>query len=96
MLADPRPALAERSEFHHALVGLAGLAGVIRALAAGSAPADPTGAESTGAELIVADDLVHALLGMVSVGEAVARLAAPVASAAARAPAPGEPVQWLR
>ena len=54
-LTDPREALAEQSSFVSYLVGLAGLARVVRALAAdGDRRADPRRD---------ADDFVHLLLG---------------------------------
>lgn len=103
MLSDPRPALTEQSDFHHLLVGLAGLGELVRALAGPpGGPADTAGAAEPG-------ELVHVLLGLVSLGDAVSRMAAVphVASHTASSPAPhpaqrpapgrpAEPVRWLR
>lgn len=87
-LTDPREELAEQSSFVGYLVGLAGLTRMVHELAA-----DATGAGSFRG----ADDFVHALLGLASVGEAIERLAPPDTQAAA--PAPPEPLattRWLR
>lgn len=87
MLSDPRPALTEQSDFHHLLVGLAGLGELVRALA-GPPPDGP-------ASTAEADELVHVMLGLASLGDAVGRMA----SAPVPAPPPGrpaEPVRWLR
>ncbi|HVQ98129.1 MAG TPA: hypothetical protein VMS16_04865 [Mycobacterium sp.] len=67
MLADPRPALAEQSNFISYLVGLAGLSRAVHALAADSHPGAATGHE--------ADDFVHLLLGVASAGNAINHLA---------------------
>jgi hypothetical protein len=66
-LTDSRAAFAEQNGVVHALVGLAGLARMIRALGA-------TGGRAPGE----ADDFVHLLLGVASLGETVERLAGPV------------------
>lgn len=68
-LADPREALADQSRFIDYLVGLAGIAGIVRELAAdgdhrAGAPRD-------------ADDFVFALLGLASIGSAIERLTYP-------------------
>jgi len=69
MLTEPRPALAEQSTFHHALVGLAGLARLVCALApVGPPPGGPRGEP---------DDFVHLLLGVVSLGGTVDQLGRP-------------------
>jgi hypothetical protein len=88
MLTDPREALGEHSSFIGYLVGLAGLAQVVRALAADDRRADP---------LREADDLVHLLLGLASLGEAIERLAKPVAAQQNRTAAtPSTDTRWLR
>ena len=61
MLTDPRPALAEQSNFVSYLVGLAGLARAVQALAGDGHPRSNAGHE--------ADDFVHLLLGVASMGE---------------------------
>jgi hypothetical protein len=66
-LTDPREALADQSSFIGYLVGVAGLARAVRALAA-----DGDHREMQTRE---ADDFVHVLLGLASLGEAVERLA---------------------
>jgi hypothetical protein len=89
MLTDPREALAEQSSLVSYLVGLAGLARVVTALADDhNRRADPPRE---------ADDLVHLLLGLASLGEAIERLAESVP--AQRNPATTTPptnVRWLR
>jgi hypothetical protein len=66
MLADPQTAFAEAT-FVNALLGLVGLAQVIRALAAPEhAASAPTGE---------ADDFVHLLLAVISLGESIEGLA---------------------
>lgn len=67
MLTDPRPALAEQSNFVSYLVGLAGLARAVQALAGDGHPRSNAGHE--------ADDFVHLLLGVASMGGAVESLA---------------------
>jgi hypothetical protein len=66
MLTDPRQALAEHSSFVSYLMGLAGLARVVQALACDSNRRNDAPCE--------ADDLVHLLLGLASLGEAIERL----------------------
>lgn len=67
MLTDPRPALAEQSNFVGYLVGLASLARAVHALAGDAQRrADPPPH---------ADDFAHLLLGVASVGDAINRLA---------------------
>ncbi len=67
MLTDPRQALAEQSSFVSYLVGLAGLARLVHALAAdGNRRADPPRE---------ADDAVYLLLGLASTAEVIERLA---------------------
>lgn len=89
MLTDPREALAEHSAFVSYLVGLAGLAQVVRALACeGDLRRDAPR---------VPDDLVHLLLGFASLGEAIERLAesTPVQLDSDVA-APSSDTRWLR
>lgn len=92
MLTDPREALAEQSNFIGYLVGLAGLDRVVHALAADDHRRADTPRE--------ADDLVHVLLALASLGEAIERLAesapaqrSPVATAS---PPPSTNTRWLR
>ena len=71
-LTDPQDALADHSSFIDYLVGLAGLARTVRALATDdnqlAEPAhDP-------------DDFVHVLLGIASLGESIERLGESVAA----------------
>jgi hypothetical protein len=92
MLTDPRPALAEQSSFISYLVGLASLAQVVHALAA-----DP---RRRADEPRAADDLVHVLLAIASLGGKIERLAEasraqPPATAVA-APHPPTDTRWLR
>jgi hypothetical protein len=62
-LTDPRAALADESNFISYLVGLAGVARVVHALAAdGDCPVDPPRDD---------DDFVHVLLGLASLGAAI-------------------------
>ena len=93
MLTDPREALAEQNSFINGLVGLAGLAQVIRALAADDSRRVTTSRE--------ADDFVHLLLAIASLGEAVGNLAAPAAATEPPAPPADLPpssmqTRWLR
>ncbi|HZZ45469.1 MAG TPA: hypothetical protein VFE65_01135 [Pseudonocardia sp.] len=97
MLTEPRPALAEQSNFHHALVGLAGLAALVHVLA----PDEP----SAGDSLDEPDDFVYLLLGVASLGETVERLgrtgqpprsAEPPAEPAAGPPRSTPGHGWLR
>ena len=67
MLTDPRPALAEQSSFIGYLLGLAGLARTVRALAADS--------HSQADNPCEADDFGYLLLGVASLGDAINRLA---------------------
>jgi hypothetical protein len=68
-VTDPREALAEQSSFVGYLLGLAGLSRTVRALAADGARLPGSPCEP--------DDFVHLLLGLVSIGDAVERLAGP-------------------
>lgn len=65
-LTEPREALAEQSHFIDYLVGLAGVARMVHTLAD-----DDRRSETCG----VADDFVHALLGLASLGAAIERIA---------------------
>ncbi len=90
-LTDPREALADQSDFIGYLVGLAGVACVVRGLAAdgeGRAghPRDP-------------DDFVHALLGLASLGAAIERFAGSAVTQrdpTGAAPPAGPTTRWLR
>lgn len=86
-LTDPRAALAEQSGFIGALVGLAGAAHLVRSLAADHIRREPPCA---------ADDFVHALMGLASLGRTIEHLAATVPAPAHPAPAASNPVRWLR
>lgn len=92
MLTDPREALAEESNFIGYLVGLAGLARAVHALAADGHPRANAPRE--------ADESVYLLLGFASVGEAINRLAeSPPALSSATAgasPPPSTNTRWLR
>ena len=66
-LTDPRDALADQSSFVDYLVGVAGLARVVRALG--------TEGEHRESPPREADDFVHVLLGVASLGDAIERLA---------------------
>jgi hypothetical protein len=91
MLTDPREALAQQSSFVSYLVGLAGLARAVHALAGDGdhRAVDPPRE---------ADDFVHVLLGLASLGEAIERVAESVPPRAAGAPAaaPSTNTRWLR
>ncbi len=87
-LTDPREALADQSSFIDYLVGLAGLARVVRTLAAdGDRQSDP------GRD---AGDFEYVLLGLVGLGKAIERLANP--TEAQWDPTPPAPTtgRWLR
>ncbi|WKG06106.1 hypothetical protein [Mycolicibacterium sp. HK-90] len=87
-LSDPRPALAEQSSFTDYLVGLAGVSRAVHALAHDAAPSVNPGP---------ADDFVHALLGLASLGSAVERLAETVEGQYyPQAPPDRAPMRWLR
>lgn len=68
-LTDPREALAEQSNFIGYLLGLAGLAEVVRTLA--------TDTTITTGPTPDADDFVHLLLGIAGVGAMIDRVAYP-------------------
>ena len=92
MLTDPRPALAEQSNFIGYLLGLVGVARAVHALAADSHPRADPGHD--------ADDFVHLMLGVASVGDAINRLAesaqAEPCEAPDAAPPPSTNRRWLR
>lgn len=83
-LSDPRPALAERSPLIGYLVGLAALAQMIDVLAL----------DSHRGSALPADDFVHLLLGVASLGKSIEHLVAHVP--VADEPSPTEPRRWLR
>jgi hypothetical protein len=92
MLTDPRPALAEQSSFIGYLVGLAGVAQVVHALAGdGHRRADP---------VHEADEFVHLLLGVASVGGGIERLAESARAEPSNTPEEATPAsmstRWLR
>ena len=90
MLVDPRDAFAEHGSVVHALTGLVGLTRMVRALAEhdGRRAGDPG----------VADEFVHLLLGVASLGAAVQHLAQPDPDAPAVPIPPANPAprEWLR
>ncbi|MEO3760789.1 hypothetical protein ABGB19_21210 [Mycobacterium sp. B14F4] len=88
-LTDPDDALAEQSTFIEYLLGLAGLARMVRLLAGGQRRTD-TRCDN--------DDFVHVLLGLAGLGQAVERSAATgAARSSAAGPAPDPPEgRWLR
>jgi uncharacterized membrane protein HdeD (DUF308 family) len=92
MLTDPRKALAEQSNFIGYLLGLAGVARVVHALAAdGNRRADPPRE---------ADGFVYVLLAFASLGGKIESLAestqAQSSATAAAAPRPSTETRWLR
>jgi hypothetical protein len=92
MLNDPRPALAEQSSFIGYLLGLAGLARAVRALAADDHSRADTPRE--------ADDFGYLLLGVASVGDAIDRLAESAPAEPSDTPKEATPAststRWLR
>ena len=92
MLTDPRPALAEQSNFIGYLLGLVGVARAVHALAADSHPRAPQGHD--------ADDFVHLMLGVASVGGAIERLAESARAEPSDTPDAATPAsmstRWLR
>ncbi|MGH3870797.1 MAG: hypothetical protein ACRDSR_04655 [Pseudonocardiaceae bacterium] len=88
MLTDPREALAEQGSFVNGLVGLAGLAHLVRALAADGNPRVATAGE--------ADDFVHLLLAVASLGAAVGHLGTAADLPPASVAAPSTTTRWLR
>ncbi|OBH04954.1 hypothetical protein A5696_03370 [Mycobacterium sp. E2699] len=87
-LTDPREALADQSSFIDYLVGLAGVARVVRALAAdGDRRSGPDRA---------AGDFEYVLLGLASLGKAIERLANPAGAQRDPTPPAPTPARWLR
>lgn len=92
MLTDPREALAEQSNFIGYLMGLAGVARVVYALAADDIRrADPPRE---------VDDFLHLLLAFASLGDKIERLAEAAPDQASRAttaaPRTSTDTRWLR
>ncbi|SPM28965.1 hypothetical protein [Mycobacterium terramassiliense] len=89
-LTDPREALADQSDFIGYLVGLTGVARVVRGLAADS--------EDRAAHPRDADDFVHLLLGFASLGAAIERFAGSTVAQqnSTAAPPAGPTTRWLR
>jgi hypothetical protein len=90
-LTDPRDALAEQSNFVSYLVGLAGLSRLVHELA--------TDGDEGSARAGEADDFVHVLLGVASLGDAIERLgeSTPMQQVSAQEPSAGSPTtRWLR
>jgi hypothetical protein len=87
-LTDPREALADNSSFIDYLLGLTGLARMVRALAD-----DPQRVD-----VPRQDDFVHVLVGLARLGDAVENLSKPTTASAVSTPAtPGSSnVRWLR
>jgi hypothetical protein len=87
-LIDPCDALAEQSNFIGYLMGLAGLAQVVHQLADGDRRAEPPSD---------ADDFVHVLLGIASLGHGIGQLAQPVpAQSNSQTAIPLSNTRWLR
>lgn len=87
-LTDPREALADQSDFIGYLVGLAGVARMVRTLAEDDRRSDTCRG---------ADDFVHALLGLASLGAAVERIANTATTQQdPAAPAVMPTTRWLR
>jgi hypothetical protein len=89
MLTDPHDDLAEENMVATALTGLAGLARMVRTLAAVETTGSPSPAPAP------ADELVHLLVAVAHLGEAAARLAGPVPDTPPN-PRPSGPQEWLR
>lgn len=87
-LSDPRDALADQSSFIDYLVGLTGLARTVRTLASAGAP-HPTPPGD-------ADDLVHVLLGLAGLGDAIERLAETPLISPYSTDTPVAHTRWLR
>jgi len=91
-LTDPREALSDQSNFIGYLVGLAGLAKVVHTLA-GNDDRRAGGPRD-------AEDFVHVLLGIASLGDGIERVANSAtvqANPTDDAPSPAStPVRWLR
>ncbi|WP_448617269.1 hypothetical protein [Geodermatophilus sp. URMC 65] len=93
MLTDPREALTEQNSLVHCLLGLVGLARLVRALAADDCRRDTIGE---------ADDFIYLLLALARLGDAVECLPqvgvadAPHAQSASSPPSSPRPIEWLR
>lgn len=83
-LTDPRPALAEQSSLISYLMGIAAMAGMIDMLATDAARVSAR----------PADDFVHVLLGVASLGKSIEHLVGPLAVACD--PEPPKSRRWLR
>lgn len=86
-LSDPRAALARQSSFLGYLVGLVAVSRAIHTL---------SGDGSTSAPPRPADDFVHALLGLASLGAAVEHLAESAPAQPVPANPPDASSRWLR
>jgi len=87
-LTDPREALADQSSFIDYLVGLAGVARVVRALAA-------EGDRRPGPDRD-AGDFEYVLLGLAGLGTGIERLANLIAAQRDPTPPPPTTGRWLR
>ena len=90
-LTDPREALADQSSFISYLMGLAGLARMVHALAADGGPRADQSRD--------ADDLVYVLLGLASLGDAIEGLGEPERAqrhSEAAEPPSSSITRWLR
>jgi hypothetical protein len=90
-LTDPREALADQSDFIGYLVGFAGLSRVVQTLAAADdgRRGDPRDA----------DDFVHVLLGLASIGATIERFANPAVvqrNPTETSPPGASTTRWLR
>lgn len=83
-LSDPRPALAEHSSLIGYLMGVVAAAKAVEALASDSGHQTPP----------AADDFVHLLVGVASLGRSIENLACPTPGD--DMPAVREPTRWLR
>ncbi|MDT5180668.1 MAG: hypothetical protein QOJ95_4866 [Mycobacterium sp.] len=83
-LSDPRQALAERSSLIDYLMGVAALAQLVDVMAL----------DATRESAPSADDFVHLLLGVASLGKSIEQLVPRTAVVPASLPA--EPGRWLR
>lgn len=87
-LTDPREALADQSNFIGYLVGLAGVARMVHALAGDDLRSDTRRDP---------DDFVHVLLGLASVGAAIERFTNPAMAQHDPSVSPVVPtMRWLR
>jgi hypothetical protein len=86
-LTDPREALADQSSFISCLVGLCGVARLVRGLVD-----EPRTDRNAGP----ADEFVYTLMGLASLGNAIEHLAAPAAARADPVPGVTTQMRWLR